>query len=228
MIANALKENKDLRLVQFSAGRDRLENKGITALAGVFKEMQSLEVIEIPQNGIKKDGMLALLDALKDNANNLREIYIHDNWVKGQAADKLVELIYRTRGLEKLNISDSDMGTEAAYLVIRALHDSITVRSSLQEFYCNFNEITSASINKQVLEMLLKEFPNLKHVEYRGNTLGKKVKHDFAGKFSEEGKKIVLFEEEEGEEDEEEEEYDDEEPEFEQDDITQKLENLKL
>jgi len=48
MIANALKENKDLRLVQFSAGRDRLENKGITALAAVFKEMQSLEVIEIP------------------------------------------------------------------------------------------------------------------------------------------------------------------------------------
>ena len=48
MIANALKENKDLRLVQFSAGRDRLENKGITALAAVFKEMKSLEVLEIP------------------------------------------------------------------------------------------------------------------------------------------------------------------------------------
>ncbi len=36
MIAQALADNKDLRLVQFSAGRDRLENKGITALAGVF------------------------------------------------------------------------------------------------------------------------------------------------------------------------------------------------
>lgn len=48
MIANALKENKDLRLVHFSAGRDRLENKGITALAAVFKEMGSLEVIEVP------------------------------------------------------------------------------------------------------------------------------------------------------------------------------------
>ena len=92
--------------------------------------------------------MLALLDALKDNANTLREVYVHDNWVKGQAADRLAELIYRTRGLEKLNISDSDMGTEAAYLVIRALHDSVSVRSSIQEFYCNFNEITSASINK--------------------------------------------------------------------------------
>jgi Ran GTPase-activating protein (RanGAP) involved in mRNA processing and transport len=95
MIANALKENKDLKLVHFSAGRDRLENKGITALAAVFKEMGSLEVIEIPQNGIKKDGMLAFLDALKSNASTLRELYIHDNWIKGEAGDKLVEFVVR-------------------------------------------------------------------------------------------------------------------------------------
>ena len=48
MIANALKENKHLKLVQFAAGRDRLENKGISALADVFKEMGSLEIIEVP------------------------------------------------------------------------------------------------------------------------------------------------------------------------------------
>lgn len=48
MIAQALKENKDLKLQHFSAGRDRLENKGITALAGVFQEMKSLEVIDVP------------------------------------------------------------------------------------------------------------------------------------------------------------------------------------
>lgn len=183
MIANALKENKDLRLVQFSAGRDRLENKGIIALAAVFKEMQSLEVIEVPQNGIKKDGMLALLDALKSNAQSLREIYLHDNWVKGEAANRLATLIYRARNLVKLNISDSDMGTEAAYLVIRALHDSPLVRSSLREFYCNFNEITSATINKTVLEMLLKDFPCLEYVEYRGNTLARKIKHEFVLKY---------------------------------------------
>lgn len=124
MIANALKENKELKLVHFAAGRDRLENKGITALAAVFKDMQSLEIIEVPQNGIKKDGMLALLEALKSNAQTIKEVYIHDNWIKKQAAEKLVEFIYRARHLEKLNISDSDMGTENAYLVIKALHDS--------------------------------------------------------------------------------------------------------
>ena len=70
MIAASLAENKEVRLAHFSAGRDRLENKGITAISSVLGGHMagSLEVIEVPQNGIKKDGMMALLEALKANA----------------------------------------------------------------------------------------------------------------------------------------------------------------
>ena len=64
MIGLALLENKNMKLTHFSAGRDRLENKGIIALAAAFKNMKSLKVIDVPQNGIKKEGMYALLDAL--------------------------------------------------------------------------------------------------------------------------------------------------------------------
>jgi len=95
LIANALRENSELKLTHFAAGRDRLENKGITAIAGVFKDMKSLEVIEVPQNGIKKDGMMALLDAFIANAETLREVYIHDNWVKTEAVEKLAEFLLR-------------------------------------------------------------------------------------------------------------------------------------
>ena len=173
--------------------------------------------------------MLALLEALKHNSTSLREVHIHDNWIKGEAAERLVEFIYRARSLEKLNISDSDMGTENAYLVIKALHDSSSTRQSLKEFYCNFNEVTTAAINKQVLDTLLADFPSLAYVEYRGNTLGRKTKKDYVQRFQDASKKIVLFEEEdEDEEDDEEEEYDDEEAEFEEDDIVKRLENLKL
>lgn len=140
IIAAAFKENKDLKLKQFTAGRDRLENRGITALASVFKEMKSLEVIEVPQNGIKKEGMLALLEALKENAETLREIKIEDNWIKGQAVDKLAELILKAKKLEKLNISDSNMGSEGALLVVRAIQDS-EIKNTLKEFYCNYNEV---------------------------------------------------------------------------------------
>lgn len=42
MIAEALSANEGLQLTTFHAGRDRLENKGITALAAVFAKMKSL------------------------------------------------------------------------------------------------------------------------------------------------------------------------------------------
>ncbi len=83
--------------------------------------MASLEILEVPQNGIKKDGMVALLDALKANSHFLREVYLHDNWIKGEAIDRLVEFILRARTLEILNVSDSTMGTEGALLLANAL-----------------------------------------------------------------------------------------------------------
>ena len=48
MIATALKQNTNLKLTHFHAGRDRLENKGITALAEVFHDMGSLLEIHVP------------------------------------------------------------------------------------------------------------------------------------------------------------------------------------
>ena len=48
MIAQALARNEGLKLKHFEAGRDRLENKGITALGRVFARMGSLEVVHVP------------------------------------------------------------------------------------------------------------------------------------------------------------------------------------
>ena len=48
MIAQALARNEGLKLKHFEAGRDRLENKGITALGRVFAQMGSLEVVHVP------------------------------------------------------------------------------------------------------------------------------------------------------------------------------------
>lgn len=176
MIANALSENKDLRLSHFGAGRDRLENKGITALAGVFKAMGgSLEVIEVPQNGIKKDGMIALMEALKANSESLREVYLHDNWIKGEAIDHLIKFVLQARKLEILNVSDSTMGTDAALLLVTALSQS-EIRTTLKHFSCNFNEVESPSVSKRILDILLSDaFTALDIVEYKGNTIGRKA-----------------------------------------------------
>ena len=61
--------------------------------------------------------MIALLGALKANAETLREVYLHDNWIKQEAIDRLVEFILRAKSLERLNISDSTLGTYGAMLL---------------------------------------------------------------------------------------------------------------
>lgn len=231
MIANALAENTDLKLVQFSAGRDRLENKGITALAGVFKAMGSLEVLEVPQNGIKKDGMIALLESLKANAATLREVYLHDNWIKQEAIDRLVEFILRAKALERLNVSDSTMGTSGALLVAKALSENESVRATLKQFSCNYNEVESSAVSKRILEILGSGvFSQLELVEFKGNTLGRKAANEYISKFEEKGIKLAIFDEEEDEEDEDEEEEaeEDEEQGAADEDLIKKLEKLKL
>lgn len=94
MIAEALKENKSLKLEEFSAGRDRLENKGITALAEVFNSMGSLKVVNVPQNGIKDEGMSNLVAGLR-SCEQLSELRVNDNWIKTGATKFLIEVIIK-------------------------------------------------------------------------------------------------------------------------------------
>jgi Ran GTPase-activating protein 1 len=217
-----------MRLTHFSAGRDRLENKGITALAAVFKQQASLEVLEVPQNGIKKDGMLALLDALKSNAGTLREVYLHDNWIKQTAIDGLLKFVLSARTLQRLNISDSTMGSEGGLLLAKALVINEETKKGLKWFGCNYNEVESGKISARILDYL-SHMEGLETVEFKGNTISKKLAQGYISRFEGQGIKLVMYDEEEEEEEdeEEEEENEDEEEGAEDEDLVTKLEKLR-
>ena len=40
---------------------------------------------------------MALMECLKYNADHIREVYIHDNWIKNEAVDLLAEFILRAK-----------------------------------------------------------------------------------------------------------------------------------
>lgn len=175
--------------------------------------------------------MIALLEALKANAETLREVYLHDNWIKQEAIDRLVEFILRAKSLERLNISDSTMGTNGALLLAKAIAENGHLKGTLKQFSCNYNEIESSSVSKRILDIMLGEgFEKLELVEFRGNTLGRKAAQEYIVKFEEKGRKLVIFEEDEDEEEDEEddEEDEDEEKGADDEDLIKKLEKLKL
>lgn len=109
-----------LKLTDFQAGRNRLEDTGYTAIAGVIKDMGTLEKLVAPQNFVKKAGMLAMMDALVSNPD-LTHIEIHDNWLKEEAITGLKNFITTSNGLIYLNISDCDIGGVGVKQIIRRL-----------------------------------------------------------------------------------------------------------
>lgn len=175
MVAAAI---SDLKLTHFSAGRDRLENKGIKALAEVFIKMESLEIIDVPQNGIKKEGMLALIKSFKNN-KNLREIYIHDNWVKDEAATDAADYFKEAANLERVNISDTDMGGESALAIVKGLNQGA---KKLKEFKCNYNEVDENDVACEVFSQLF-QMKELKEVEFIGNMCDQALLKAFGTQF---------------------------------------------
>ena len=100
--------------------------------------------------------MVALLTALKANGDTVREVHIHDNWIKGEAVDRLVEFVLSARKLECLNVSDSTMGTDAAVLVVKAMSTSQNgLLSTLKHFGFNFNEVETSKASRFILDTLL-------------------------------------------------------------------------
>ena len=64
MIANALLASNGTKLKQLHISRNRVENKGSLALASYLSTYNTLEVLEIYQNGIYQEGLAAILQSI--------------------------------------------------------------------------------------------------------------------------------------------------------------------
>lgn len=89
-----------------------------------------------------------------------------------------MEFFLRADKLEKINISDSDMGNDAVRLVMRALKVSPSAKS-LVEVHCNYNEVESKKVAAESLEILL-HLDNVKLVEFKGHDFSKNLKKEIA------------------------------------------------
>ncbi|CAF3474391.1 unnamed protein product [Rotaria socialis] len=151
-------------LKQFVAGRNRLENEGAQALSKAFETIGTLEVIRMPQNGIRPPGIEALAVAFVSN-QNLRLIDLNDNAVT-LAAPQLASAIEKLPNLEVLNLESSLIRTKGAIAVARA----IASHKNLQELYLGCNDIHTEGALE--IAHAVKNMPTLKALDLNGNCLG--------------------------------------------------------
>ncbi|KAL5109600.1 Ran GTPase-activating protein 1 [Taenia crassiceps] len=99
---------KGLKLIHFSAGRNRLENVGACLLADVFSQMQSLEELHLYQNGIGihgSDGIIALSSAISKNTQ-MRVLNLSDNSLKEKGGIEVARTLKWTPQLKELILDD--------------------------------------------------------------------------------------------------------------------------
>lgn len=135
MIADAILKNEEMRLEEFSASRDRLENPGIEALSQVFSAHGTLRKIEVYQNGIKK-GISHLFKALLDCADTLEYLDVSDNIMKRET-EEMIEFIKTCQNLKYLNLSDSLIKKNQQFEVVDALVETIQSGSTLETLVWN-------------------------------------------------------------------------------------------
>lgn len=63
---------------EFTAGRNRLEDAGAKAMSAAFRQLGTLERIELPQNGIRVDGIAELAKSI-GTSTNLKILNLNDN-----------------------------------------------------------------------------------------------------------------------------------------------------
>jgi Ran GTPase-activating protein (RanGAP) involved in mRNA processing and transport len=144
MIAEAMAKNTSMKLTEFYASRDRLEQEGLEALSKVFSKQKSLEIIEVYQNG-SKEGLKYLLSAFVDCKDTLKSVNIQDNKSINKAIPELATFIKECKNLEYLNISDLKMTKSNCQLIQSAIIETICPTMKLQELEWNYDLAVSTS-----------------------------------------------------------------------------------
>uniref|UniRef100_A0A6G1S7U1 Ran GTPase-activating protein 1 n=1 Tax=Aceria tosichella TaxID=561515 RepID=A0A6G1S7U1_9ACAR len=136
----------ELRLKEFICGRNRLENKGATFMFAAMREMNTLEILKMPQNGINVEGISMIMKALLKNLNTIRILDLSDNTLKVKGAEALEKVIKEAKNLEVLKLDDALLGNEGFSIICDAITQSKYAKNTLMEASFEGNELKGQKI----------------------------------------------------------------------------------
>ncbi|GAA5944748.1 GTPase-activating protein RNA1 [Sporobolomyces koalae] len=223
MIAGALYENaqkaqregKQSSLQVLVCGRNRLENGSAPAFAKAFAALQTLKEVRMPQNGIRMEGIEAIVTGLQQ-CKGLEYLDLQDNTATEKGSRAIAKSLPSWPSLHTLNLSDCLLRPRGGLSIMNTLLASSSPK--LATLKLQSNELSAPSI--LVLAQVIDKFgDNLQLLELNGNygqeddecyvkvreALAKHDKEDILDELDE----LEEFDEDEEEEEEEEEEDED-------------------
>lgn len=194
MIAESILSNPGMKLTEFRASRDRLEEDGMRKMAEVFEKQQSIVKVKLYQNGSKR-GLAPLLKSLITCKGTLKALHIQDQKSGNRAAKELAELITKCTNLEVLDISDLCLRTENCSIISAAIVKALNSGSKLTRLAWTYDLARSPTAASKFLAALYNaNLTNLRTVKLTGVVQRRSDRAEQAAKFKQKGVTLTLWE----------------------------------
>lgn len=204
------KEDKPSNLRTVICGRNRLEDGSASAWAEAFKAHGGLTEIRMPQNGIRMEGISALVRGISA-CKDLQYLDLQDNTFSELGSKTMAEVLVQWPSLHTLNLSDCHLASEGDVSpVVEVLSEgSNPMLETLQLQNNNFDTQSYALLSEGIHSAL----GSLKRLELQWNDIEEDddaiaiIQRVLKGR----GGKVVVDDDDEDEEEDKEEEAEDEE-----------------
>ena len=146
LLADALGNLKNLRTLV--VGRNRLASSSTKddvagRLGSALSTLTNLEVLEMPQNGLRAEGIISLVAAVESN-RNLKVLNLNDNSITPKGAAPLANALSHCSSLETLNLGDCILKNKGVALILKSLMEGRV--SSLKYINLSGNEASTEEI----------------------------------------------------------------------------------
>ena len=168
LTANAekcLKEGKESSLRVIVCGRNRLENGSSSSWSEAFSKHQKLEVVRMPQNGIRMEGIAKLAQGLSKNPN-LKHLDLQDNTATKTGTRSIVGQLKNWPELEILNLSDCILGNAGGIALATSLLDGSNKK--LQSLHLQYGEFDKRTV-EILTQAITQHLSGLTTLELNGN-----------------------------------------------------------
>ncbi|KAL8284096.1 hypothetical protein RQP46_004845 [Phenoliferia psychrophenolica] len=168
LLANANKakaEGRKASLRTLICGRNRLENGSAQAFADAFAALGSLVEVRMPQNGIRMEGIEAIVKGLQKNPD-LEWLDLQDNTATERGSRAIAASLPSWPKLKTLNLSDCLLRPRGGVTVMTAL--SRGSNPALTTLRLQSNELDARAIDVLASAITL-HLPSLVALELNGN-----------------------------------------------------------
>lgn len=164
----ARKQGKDVPLLEtIVCGRNRLENGSMNAWARAYKaHAAGIRFVKMTQNGIRQEGISALLKDGLSHCKALEVLDLQDNTFTTLGSSNLAAIVQDWSSLRELGLGDCYLTARGGYKVIEAL--AAGKNQKVEILRLQYNDLTAKEM-KQLLFAAQNALPALRRVELNGN-----------------------------------------------------------